>query len=805
MSNGRELNFLQKLHILQIRGCLKKHNFSSNVKLFHKLPHRLVFPLRDLVGESILHAGHVFLGFTRDGHFLLSYTVQVEVDVNTSAPCYIYQLHWWHFMPYRPLKKMSEVRLFGENEINQDLRIVVCQWPMDEENILIYGCCTSSVQDAVQCYLTITAQPSLQQCSDCMTLKDKQIRDESLCSEGSHTIRCLKHCFTIHTNFILVPPYPSFSPSICMKKDKMVLINTGDNIVSLSISVETQTVLSSATHSHHSFDLNMPNNSSCNLDKIRKNIISNKNETCSDIQRKNIDDKLVCPEIDCNRISKNKKSNHIENSLHCCLTENYLECTNSISPSERKSNHQFIVKNDVACDMKQISEDGIFFSNHLKTTNTEHSIFLHDKFSGNIYQNEENQTYSQNCRQLNIKDNYNCINQDSDQDSSSMLSVTNCGKLQNLPSLSSNDKMKRTVIDDCEKISVEKRRKSTDIKYSNDMTVSRSSLYCGETDLIKQTGEHRCNDKSDFLKVNHSFPLKNVDEAIKENISPDPNKNCACELYKFSLENSCEVLPKNRTDFAFCTSHNCSITNNIKLSQMFFTKKCVSEAVHHFMQDDDLNRNNARDDADDVWNNVYPTILSLEVHGTAYKPLKMISKTNLQGWQGQSVIIHQLIFDIELYIHEMGQKICTAAGVKYLAFSDYDVQIIDLCPVSSIAVILVLMLIQAKVEKKEGEDGLNLGRHMYQTGFKFEWNISSGIYSVMDTDELKEIDPHPKMQKRWNEIWNPAQQAVKRLQKTWLLSPSTLHSVNILTNEAVFQGKSLKVLWPATHHVAVVL
>lgn len=81
----------------------------------------------------------------------------------------------------------------------------------------------------------------------------------------------------------------------------------------------------------------------------------------------------------------------------------------------------------------------------------------------------------------------------------------------------------------------------------------------------------------------------------------------------------------------------------------------------------------------------------------------------------------------------MGQKICTAAGVKYLAFSDYDVQIIDLCPVSSIAVILVLMLIQAKVEKKEGEDGLNLGRHMYQTGFKFEWNISSGIYSVMDS------------------------------------------------------------------------
>ncbi|XP_023239811.1 uncharacterized protein LOC111638347 [Centruroides sculpturatus] len=504
-------------------------------------------------------------------------------------------------MPYRPLKKMSEVRLFGENEINQDLRIVVCQWPMDEENILIYGCCTSSVQDAVQCYLTITAQPSLQQCSDCMTLKDKQNRDEFLCNEGSHTIRCLKHCFTIHTNFILVPPYPSFSPSICMKKDKMVLINTGDNIVSLSISVETQ--ISSSAQSHHSCDLNKPNNSTCNLDKIRKNI-SNKTETliCSGTQKekRNMEDKQ-CSETDNNSISKNKKTScQSENSLHCCLSENHLDCANSISPSDRKSDQQFNVKsNDITCDLKQLSEDGLFFSNHKKTTNTDHSIFLHEKFSESMFQNEDNQIYKQNCRQIYTKDNniHKTNNQNSDQDSSSMLPVSsNCGKFQNMPSLSSNEKTKRTVSEDCEKTSIDKRRKSSDVKYSNDLNVNHS-LYCGESDLMKT--DHRCNDKSEFLKVNHSFPLKNVDEAIKENISPDPNKNCACcELYKFSLENSSEVSAKNRTDFAFCTSHNCSVTNNIKLNQMLFTKKCVSEAIHHFMQDDDFTRSNIRDDAD---------------------------------------------------------------------------------------------------------------------------------------------------------------------------------------------------------------
>ena len=47
---------------------------------------------------------HVFLGFTRDGQFVLSYTVQVDVDNAMSAASNCYTLYCWLFIPYKPLR-----------------------------------------------------------------------------------------------------------------------------------------------------------------------------------------------------------------------------------------------------------------------------------------------------------------------------------------------------------------------------------------------------------------------------------------------------------------------------------------------------------------------------------------------------------------------------------------------------------------------------------------------------------------------------------------------------------------------------
>ena len=69
-------NFLQKLFVRETCGNFKsgiaKHE--PKVRPFTRLPGRLAFCLRDVVPLSALEAGHVFLGFSKCGQFLLSYT-----------------------------------------------------------------------------------------------------------------------------------------------------------------------------------------------------------------------------------------------------------------------------------------------------------------------------------------------------------------------------------------------------------------------------------------------------------------------------------------------------------------------------------------------------------------------------------------------------------------------------------------------------------------------------------------------------------------------------------------------------------
>jgi len=47
---------------------------------------------------------HVFLGFSRDGQFVFSYTMQVDVNNAMSLAGNCYKLQCWLFTPYRSLE-----------------------------------------------------------------------------------------------------------------------------------------------------------------------------------------------------------------------------------------------------------------------------------------------------------------------------------------------------------------------------------------------------------------------------------------------------------------------------------------------------------------------------------------------------------------------------------------------------------------------------------------------------------------------------------------------------------------------------
>eukprot|EP00058_Branchiostoma_floridae_P017120 XP_002602608.1 hypothetical protein BRAFLDRAFT_81882 [Branchiostoma floridae] len=244
-------NIVARLQLKEIRGSLQTHSHATPVRMFNKtIPDSLVFNLKDLVPLSVLHDGHVFLGFTKDGQFVLSYTQLMEAEAHTGYPYYEYHLHWWVLQPVTTqqqgtpqrhfrLHKVSQVRLFGEEEIPTDIYLLVCQWPTDYTKVLVHGYSYhhgANSDEKCLCYLTVTAVPPVAPCEDCMQLPqhlDPPEPEDSLSTPLP--LRCLRHSFTLHTKYELAPPFPPFHPKVSLKLDGVIVLNTADSLVALSI------------------------------------------------------------------------------------------------------------------------------------------------------------------------------------------------------------------------------------------------------------------------------------------------------------------------------------------------------------------------------------------------------------------------------------------------------------------------------------------------------------------------------------------------------------------------------------------
>lgn len=195
-----------------------------------------------LSGEEPLKNGHVFLGWTRDGNFILSYTSKERVGDRTLI--YDYKLYWWRFQPGANLVKAAEINLFADADSNrthmQELVLYVCEWG-NSDYILVYGCPSYLINHPFHdisesigetgdnlCHVTILAKPSLNVCDGCRKAKFK-------CSNSEG--RCLRHGFSAHFRFELTSPYPFFLPTISLKINDVAVFNTGDGLVALCFDV----------------------------------------------------------------------------------------------------------------------------------------------------------------------------------------------------------------------------------------------------------------------------------------------------------------------------------------------------------------------------------------------------------------------------------------------------------------------------------------------------------------------------------------------------------------------------------------
>ena len=74
----------------------------------------------------------------------------------------------------------------------------------------------------------------------------------------------------------------------------------------------------------------------------------------------------------------------------------------------------------------------------------------------------------------------------------------------------------------------------------------------------------------------------------------------------------------------------------------------------------------------------YHSALPLEVHGSGYQAMAMISNAKAEKINAKCCKVAQYSMDVELFCHTMAQKLCASAGKKYWFCNDYDVELVDI-------------------------------------------------------------------------------------------------------------------------------
>ncbi|XP_054593638.1 DDB1- and CUL4-associated factor 15 isoform X2 [Nothobranchius furzeri] len=227
----------QRKHKGHVVKLLLSGQFSQ--RLFRKLPPRVCVPLKNIVSEEFLRAGHIFLGFTKCGRYVLSYNSDCGEDDDFSF--YTYHLYWWEFNLHSRLKQVHHVQLFAGEEIYSDLYLTVCEWPNDHSKIVIFGFNTRSSNSVLMnlmmgdennrdIYITIASMPPPKHCSQC-----SPIPSATTIRTGSG--ECLEHGYVLNSRYQVVYPFPTFQPAFQLKKDQVILLNTSYSLVACAISL----------------------------------------------------------------------------------------------------------------------------------------------------------------------------------------------------------------------------------------------------------------------------------------------------------------------------------------------------------------------------------------------------------------------------------------------------------------------------------------------------------------------------------------------------------------------------------------
>lgn len=709
------MNFVHKLHLRETTGSLKKHRKSTSARLFNSIPRRMCYRLCALVPQDLLEEGLVFLGFTKCGQFVVSYSCQLLVAAEHSTlPVYVYKLQWWRFIPNSPLHMVSEVRLFGEEDVTQDLFITFCQWQDDSSKVLVLGQSLPSEDrdSCCQCYMTITSFPTSYRCSFCQLLQTapKELQTIS---------KCLAHKYAFHTKFELTPPYPPFCPRTQLKIDGVAVVNTGDSIVALAVCVGD-----SCKHSPM-----------CRMDCSVVESMDDPGST----------DGVISDTIKYTAVRSPASPSHLCSE---CRKRPFCKHEYVFSPSPKNFSDESQKENMEAYLLKEYSKQ--------KSPKSPRVIDSNQRKNG-----------KHGSTGMSSQEWFESMGDENQ--SNGVLTAHSSSVIHEIHDGGSN----------IHSMEVEQDRISKD--------------RC----LRSPKDENSCDSKSS-VQSSIYLPSKSSPLHVSENYDCSDNQVAHSPLrITTNTQNSQSRQASQRSFFSPSNSTSSRSTTDSLVLQVN-DSRTVTFSVRKYTQSleqDDESQEVVEDDLDLA----YRSVLPVDVQGPEGRSLLLSQKKDVNQ---KHLKVVQLTFDVEHYLEEViGQK--ADWGHRYVSFTNYDLQILDVCADRNLVVGKVIVLLHAREEldlPKKVKRCKNSIK-MYQTSFCFTWNLTNGFYDTVNIDRLTEVNETEMRRKEWK----PGHRECALLRRQMFVPQSTHRYINVLTNEAVFKGKSLSMIVSPQHFVAILM
>ncbi|CAG7837761.1 unnamed protein product [Allacma fusca] len=235
-------------------------------------------------------------------------------------------------------------------------------------------------------------------------------------------------------------------------------------------------------------------------------------------------------------------------------------------------------------------------------------------------------------------------------------------------------------------------------------------------------------------------------------------------------------------DKAFSTNPNAKPTLAASIN-------CIAKVLRSYIHKDDDNVSVITDIEDDYnLGQPFPVALPLDVHGTAYGQLNMISNAKAEKCQVPVVQILQRTLDIELLCNEVAGMICHSADKYYCSCCDYDAAIVDVCPERGTITAIVYVLVQAaslKMSSRPNDKTVHtsLGyqdpRKKYEAVFTFAWEPSQEHCRILYRGNLTELSTV-------TDPWHPTKH-ILNLVKTRSGKFNMYEDTKVLTNQLAVQ------------------